>query len=477
MNKPNDVDEFAMVAALCCREEDAKLLKKIYDPNWLAEVELQPILRAIFNYMDEFEVSPSVDSLGQYMEMKDKAKFDARWKTSIEQLRSYESKTKLQILNVAMAKKTAATTSFSTLLQEQRMQDIIEGHNADALKAEVSKWMHAHTESEEEEVMSINEAYDGLLDSFPFAGRAPKIATGIRPIDEWSGGLRPPQLGIIMAPSGHGKSALLMNMARYAASIEDKTVLMVTNELTTNEQTERFLVRMQDPQPGADGKQAFVTLDKIQDDPTTAYKKLDGYQKELDKHLYIYSATLGQDVSGLEEVMRRLRIERGAWPELVVVDYIERMSTKVRMDRGATWSYYGQVAKELVWLAKRRNCAIWTAIQTNRGGLNAKVSMGMEYAQGSIQHLQEASIVLGARRVAVSAGAGVTKHGMEFTEMKSRHGAMEGRTMTVEVDLARMYISDVELVNVEIEDTNLADAASTPKKPIKSQYATRKGQS
>jgi len=461
-------NEFALVAALCSREEDAREIKEVFDPEWLTKAELKPVLKAIYDYMDSQATTPSIESLAQYMEAKDKAKFDERWNTTLQQLKGVDPK--LMRFNVDLAKETAAAASLQHLIQEHRFQKMMEEGHADGLKAEVSKWLSKHADTVGEELVSIQEAIEKVVDDHPWQGRQPKAATGIKPIDEWSGGLRPPQLGILLAPTGHGKSALLMNIAWYAAAIEGLSVLFVTNELTINEQTERFLVRMQDPKPDASGNLSFVTLDKIQDDPSTAYKKLEGYQKGLDERLYIYSANLGQNVTQLDDVLQRVRLERGKWPDLLVIDYMERMSPKVRMDRGQTWTYYGQVAKELVWLAKRRKCAIWTAAQTNRGGMSTKVEMSMEYAQGSIQHFQEAALAYGVRRVTVTLGPEEQAIGLEFTELKSRHGAMEGRKMIVRADLSRMFVSQEEIENIqEVEDADAAEANTGPKKAIKGQ--------
>ena len=460
-----------MIAALCRREQDATDIKKVFKAEWLKDAELKPILTAIYDYMGSEGTNPSIDSLLQFMREKDKSKYDARWRSTIEQIRLYDD-VKEMSMNVTRAKEAATTIAMHHIITENRFQKMLEEGDANGVKSEISRWLSLHTEDSEEGLFSIQEAFDKLMDDHPWQGKAPKIATGIKPVDLWAGGLRPPQLGIFMAPTGHGKSALLMNVARHAAAIETKTVLFITNELTVNEQTERFLVRMQDPKPDASGKLVFVPLNTIQDDPGKAYKKLDGYQKELDKHLYIYSAGLNQTVEGVDEVMKRVRNERGVWPDLVVIDYIERMATSVHMDRSKTWTYFGQVARELVWLAKRRRCAIWTAVQTNRSGLNSKVDLGMENAQGSIEHFQEASLALGVRKVQVSVTATVKKIGLEFMEMKARHGEMSGRKMILEVDLSRMWISDNEIVGLkEIEDADTADAGKHDgkKKKVKGQ--------
>jgi replicative DNA helicase len=408
------------------------------------------------------------------MKDKDEDKYNARWKATIDQLRLITD-IKVQMYAVKRAKEVAAASSLQYLLSEARFQKMLDDGNAKALKAEVSKWLAKHTESEDEGLYSIQEAFDKVMTDYPWKGRAPKIGTGVYPVDFWYGGLRAPGLGIYMMPTGNGKSVALMNTARHAAAIEQRSVLFITNELTVNEQTERFLARMQQPTPDASGKLTYVAINEIQDDPAIAYQKLTGYQAELGKHLYIYSANLGQTVEDVDEIIQRVKNERGKIPDLVVIDYIERMATKVRMDRGKTWSYYGQIARELVWLAKRRDCVIWTAIQTNRSGMDANQPLTMKAAQGSIEHLQEAAIVVGGRRVKVTQAGGEELKGLEFTELKARHDAMEERSMIIECDLRRMFLSDNVIENyVELEDDDVEQTNTGGKvKPIKGQAQTK----
>lgn len=461
-----------MISGILERDSDARDMAKLFKPEWLKNIELHPILSAIYQYINEEKVSPSLQSLTQYLLEKDSKKFEARWKSTLDQLKNYKD-TKTQIYNIKKAKEIAAAYSLNYLISEQRFQKMLEDGNANALKAEVSRWLTKHTEDPENQVLSLQESFDHLLENFPWQGRDSKISTGILPIDKWAGGLRAPQLGIIIAPSGHGKSAILMNIARWAASVEAKTVLFVSNELTIEEQTERFLVRIQDPKRDSSGKINFVTLNELQDDPTLGWRKLEGYQKELDKRLYLYSAPLGQNVIELEEIMKRIRHERGAWPNLVIIDYLERMATTKKMDRGKTWIYLGELARELIWLAKRRKCAIWTAGQTNREGMNPKIELGMQHSQNSIQHIQESSLVLGVRKVQVTNSSGVQISCLEFKELKSRHGEMSGRRMLLEVDLSKMYISDREVEDIQnIEEEKNIPSDGT-KKSIKSQKQVR----
>lgn len=466
-------NEQALIAGLCDRESDAMVMKNLFDPNWLKDAELKPVLRAIFEYMDKENAVPSLPSLSAFMEDKDKAKFDARYHTTLAQLVGYDTKSQMYAIN--RAKEAAAAYSLHYLIHEQRFQQMLTDGKAEDIKQELAKWLSSHTESEDEGLFSVQEAFDKLLDDHPWQGKAAKVATGIKPIDDWAGGLRPPQMGIVMAPTGHGKSAILMNIAYHAAAIEDKTVLFITNELTINEQTERFLVRMQNPALDSQGKFDYHELTRIQDDPSIAYTQLTGYRQTLNKKLFIYSANLGQTADGIDEICKRVRMERGVWPDMIVVDYLERMSTVVNMDRGSTWTYFGQIAKELVGLAKRRQVILWTAIQTNRSGMNANNALGMDSAQGSIQHFQESALAVGVRKVQVSKPDGTIQKGLEFQEMKARHGAMESRKMIIEVDLGRMWLSDNEIE--PLNDMNVDDDDDTKpakgKKKAKTQAQTK----
>jgi replicative DNA helicase len=440
-------NEQAFIAGLTNRDQDARDMKKLYDPTWLKDAELKPVLSALFEYMDTQASTPTLKVLHEYMEDKDKAKYDARWRTTLTQLEHCDEKQ--QLYAIKRAREAAASYSLHYLIHEQRFQKMVDEGQADPLKAELSGWLAKHTESADEGLFTIQEAFEKLVDDHPWQGKGSKIMTGIKPLDKWTkGGLRAPDFGICMAPTGHGKSAILMNIALHAAWIENQNVLFITNEMPVNQQTERFLARMQDPY-GVDsrtGKPLFYTLDEIMDDPGIAYKKLAGYQKRLQEKLVIYSAGLGQTATGIDEVCKRVRNERGVWPDMIVIDYIERMNTDVRMNMEKSWTYFGQIAKELNWLAKRRNAIVWTAIQTNRGGLNNQVDLSMEVAQGSIQHFQESTFSFAVRRRQVQEREDMPPEKcLEFFELKQRHGSMEDRKMIVKTDLSRMYISDIEV--------------------------------
>ena len=447
------LNEGALIAALCNRDQDARDIKKIFNADWLRDAELKPVLRAIYEHMDNRKGQvPSLKSLAEFMQEKDEEKFNVRWKGTLLALEGVD--TKLQSKAVQDAKDVAAAYSFNYLMNENRIQQMIADCDGEGLRNEMSAWLSRHTQTEDEGLYSIQEAFDKLITEYPWRGRDMRIKTGLKPIDEWSGGLRPNQLGIIIAPTGHGKSATLMNAAWYTAAVEGKRTLFISNELSVDEQSERFMVRMQDPRTGADGKLKYVDIGEVQEDPTLAYKNLEqGHMKQLTKNLMIYSAGLNQTAAAMDELCQRLKFERGFFPEVIIIDYMERMGTVEPVDRKQTWTFYGQIARELIWLARRRRAVVWTAAQTNRAGLKSDIEIGLEHMQGSIQHAQEAAYAVTIRRKKVTLTDGTEQSCLEFHEHKSRFGAMENRKMLVKVDLSRMYISDEEAESIkEIEE-------------------------
>lgn len=457
-------NEYAMIAGILKREQDAKTMAKVFKPEWLKTAELKPVLKAIFEYIatEKNHRSPSLESLHAYMAEVDQAKYQQRYKTTLEQLNGVDEK--LAIKAIEDGKSAAAAYNLSYIISDARFQQLLTEANADGLKLELAKWLHDHTETDDEGLFTIQEAFDKLLTEYPWQGRPQRMLTGIKAIDEWAGGIRQGQLGLLIAPTGNGKSAALMNIARHGAVMEGKKVLFITNEMSVDEQTERFMVRLQDPRL-VNGKYVYVTLSEIQEDPTLAYKNMGtGYQRQLFDNLVIYSAALNQTVDNIEEICQRIRIEKGWFPDIIVIDYMERMSTKEKMNKEQTWTFYGALARELIWLARRRRCAVWTAAQTNRAGMNKDILLSLEHMQGSIQHAQEATLAYTMRKVPVDTVDGEVI-ALEFGEQKNRFGATSGRRMKLKCDLGRMFISDEEVESIkEIEAAQAAKVKKEGKK-------------
>lgn len=460
-------DEKAFVVALTERDEEAREFARKFNVQWLANADLQPIVTAIFKFRKEKGLTPSLRVLHDYLAEVDQDIYDSRWKTTLTELDNYRPDSSMQKLALDNAKALGTALAASTLIHDPQFQvDLAEGDGEKVLgqlQRFIQQW---GTNDQGEGVFNIREAMEKLIDENAWNGRPDRIPCGVRCLDEWSGGgLRPRSLGVMIAPTGHGKSSFLMNVALYAANVEMVPTLFVTNELTLNEQTERFLVRMQKPGKDEHGKDYYHNLTAVQDDPSVAYKGLDRkWSVGLDKRLYVSSVDINTNADDIEEMMNQLRLIHGFVPGLIVIDYLERMQPVMKVNMEKEHMYIGQIAKELVRLGKRTDSLVWTAVQTNRGGLARGVNVDMTHTQGSIRQLQEAAFVGTLQKVMVP----LTEDGEEnvpclrFNEHKQRHAAMEEREAYVKHELGRMFISKETVELPQDVDAEPDEAGDTP---------------
>lgn len=455
-------DESQFIIALTERDDDARSFSQVFNPQWLREKTLVPILESLYEFRKEYRINPSLSALHEFMESKDEDMYKKRWQSTLAGLELYPNDSAKQVLATTKAREAGSALALDALVHSQAFQSALAEGEGDALIKMTRHYISQWNDSEDGEgVFNIREAFDKLIDDNAWSGRPDRIASGILPLDDWTnGGLRPRQLGIIMAPTGGGKSAVLANIAHNMASIEQLPVLFITNELSVNEQSERFLVRMQKPDELSDGTLRYRTLQEVQDDPSVAYKGLGRrWAVGLEKRLYIASVDLGQTANDIEELIKRLRVEEGFKPAAIIIDYIERMAPSSKVSREKEWIWIGEIAMELVRLAKRTNALVWSATQTNRIGLSKGVELDMTMGQGSIRHFQEAAFVGAAQKCVVP----LTTEGEQdvkcimFSELKQRHNAFEGRSSLMKHDLSRMYISKEEVFVPQDSEEDVKD--------------------
>ena len=230
------IDESYLMLGVTERDADAKHLKKIFSSTWLRNKAYAPILEYVYEYIEQFSIAPSLAALHEFIEDKEADKYKVRFKADLDQLGLLPRDQSKVSLALSKAKELAKTLSFQELMFSQRFQGFLNDGEGNELRDELVRWIRQHNdEPEEEDLLSFSEAVDKLLSENPIQGKPTRLPTGVKCIDEWSsGGLRPGQLGLILAPTGHGKSAVLMLIAWYIAAVLQEQVLFLTNELSTS---------------------------------------------------------------------------------------------------------------------------------------------------------------------------------------------------------------------------------------------------
>jgi len=201
--------------------------------------------------------------------------------------------------------------------------------------------------------------YDYLADfeaRFVKKARDP-VTTGWRDIDEISkGGLGKGELGVVVAPTGAGKSMVLVHLGAQAVKA-GKNVLHYTLELADTVVGGRYDAAI----TGVELKNLAVFKEKIYDE----IREIGG--KLIIKEYPTRSASIQTIKNHIEKLKRRDFV-----PDMIIVDYgdlIKPENSRKDEKRHQLETIY----EELRGIAQICECPVWTASQTNRSGINAEV--------------------------------------------------------------------------------------------------------
>ena len=182
------------------------------------------------------------------------------------------------------------------------------------------------------------------------------VSTGFERIDEiCKGGLGKSELGVVIAPTGAGKSMVLVHLGSEALK-QGKTVVHYTLELQDTVVGNRY-----------DSCISGVHLSDLFHNKKEVLYKI----KDIPGQLIIKEyPTKSASTETIKQHIERLK-KRSIEPDMIIVDYADllrptRSSAEKRFDLENTY-------EELRAIAQIYKCPVWTASQTNRSGLNAEV--------------------------------------------------------------------------------------------------------
>jgi len=182
------------------------------------------------------------------------------------------------------------------------------------------------------------------------------VTTGWKDIDHiCNGGLGKSELGVVVAPTGAGKSMVLVHLGAQALR-EGKTVIHYTLELQDTIIATRY-----------DSCLTGYPLSDIinfKEEVFEEIKEIEG--KLIVKEYPTKSATTNTIKSHLTKLLKR-----GIKPGMIIIDYGDLLKPIVvrKEKRNELESIY----EEMRAISTEFQCPVWTASQTNRSGLNAEV--------------------------------------------------------------------------------------------------------
>ena len=207
------------------------------------------------------------------------------------------------------------------------------------------------------------------------------IPTGVVGIDNLlKGGLGRGELGIILAPTGTGKTTILTKFANTAFN-NDNNVLQIFFEDNRDNIRRKHFTIWTNVEPDEQPEYAEEVKEKVLEAQTRSKGVLKMIKMSSD------DAT----ISKIKSKIRKL-ISEGFKPDLLVLDYVDCVSSDKSVD-GEEWKGEGSVMRSLESMTTEFDIAIWTATQGSRDSISSEV-VTSDQMGGSIKKAQIAHVII-----------------------------------------------------------------------------------
>jgi len=208
------------------------------------------------------------------------------------------------------------------------------------------------------------------------------LPTGIVGIDNLlKGGLGIGELGVVLAPTGTGKTTLLTKFANTAYNLGYNVVQIFFEDNPGNIKRKHYTIWTDiapDQQP------------EFKDEVKSKVEEAQAKSKGSLKLLKLASDNV--TVSEIKNKIRKMNSEIGKKVDLLVLDYVDCISSD-KSTNGEEWKGEGSVMRSLESMTGEFEMAIWTATQGNRESISSEVVTGDQMG-GSIKKAQIAHVIL-----------------------------------------------------------------------------------
>ena len=327
----------------------ADQIMEVLDIGFLELHYLRVFVQKIFEYREKYSVHPTYKIMISII----RAEIEDENAATQQQLRNYFARIhESQVTGSEYIKNTALDFCRKQKLKEAMIRSVplLEKSSFDEIAKIINDAIKLGDHSDH--------GYDYIKDferRFELKARNP-ITTGWSDIDGLcKGGLGKGELGVVIAPTGAGKSMVLVHLGAEALK-QGKTVVHYTLELADTVVAGRY-----------DSCITKIPLSQMHSFKEEIYEKVQDIEGVLIVKEY---PTKSASTRTLRTHLERLKMH-DVNPDMVIVDYgdLLRPVSGKNEKRHELESIY----EEMRGLAKEFDCCLWTASQTNRSGLNAEV--------------------------------------------------------------------------------------------------------
>ena len=423
----------------------ADQISEVLDINFLELKYLQVFVKKILQYRQKYGTHPTYKIMVTILRAEMSAENDVIQK----QVRDYFARIyKTDVDGKGYIKETSLDFCRKQKIKESMLKcvPLLEKLSFDEISKEINNALILGSDN--------NFGHDYLIDfeeRFKFKARGP-VTTGWQEIDDLcKSGLGKGELGVVIAPTGAGKSMVLVHLGAEAVKV-GKTVVHYTLELGDTVVASRY--------DSCITGYPLSDLHTFKDSIYEAVKNLPG--KLIIKEYPTKSASTKTIRNHLEKLRKR-----GHAPGLIIVDYgdLLRPISIQREKRNELESIY----EEMRAIAQEFECPAWTASQTNRSGLNAEV-ITMESISEAFNKCFVADFIFSVSRTIEDK---IANSGRMFIA-KNRNGP-DGLVYPIFMDTSNVKIK-VLPANGETPGSIAADSAKNQAQTLKEKYKKYKKQ-
>ena len=226
----------------------------------------------------------------------------------------------------------------------------------------------------------VEDVLDNIEDALKKDYRHP-IPTGILGIDNLlKGGLGRGELGVVLAPTGTGKTTILTKISNTAYIYGFNVLQIVFEDNVNNIKRKHYTIWTgiaPDNQPDNE-KEVIEKINEVHENTRGQIKIL---------KLPSDNITIGE----IKSKIRKFKSE-GFNIDLLVIDYVDCISPE-RSANGEEWKGEGSIMRSLEAMTTEFDIVIWTATQGNRGSISSEV-VTTDQMGGSIKKAQIGHVII-----------------------------------------------------------------------------------
>ena len=361
-----------VVASLITDVKFLEQVNEITKPTFFESRANQWIINSLLDYFNEYRAVPTME----VFKIKVGSIDDKGLKqTVVDQLKNV-------YLQVGSEDLPYVKKEYLTFCKNQKVKDALL-KSVDLLKAgnydKIIDTMMAASKVGVESDLGLDyiENFESIMEDV----KRDSCPTGWDVVDElMDGGLGPGELGVVMAPSGIGKSWFLSKIACSALE-KGIDVLHYTLELSESYVGQRYTTILTGIQTSEHKDRKDEIIRKIKKIPGRVRIKY--YPPQ-----FASAKTIAAHIEKVRQV--------GFNPKLIIIDYADLLKSG-NSNRDGLYAELGGIYEELRGLSGEAQIPIWTATQTNRAAIEHEV-IGADSVGDSYKKVQTADFIMSVSR-------------------------------------------------------------------------------